>query len=209
MTELPFKEKDERRILLPDDDPLLIGYVVAFLYKGDFLTRSEEWLRNERATGKTSRHRKTIVKGGQAFPKDDAAKSDPLTEAETAVAEDLAKVYMLADKYQLGDMRNTTLEKLQDLIAANSRPIGFLHAITICYRHIPETDLSFPVAVREILQEAFWTTAVDMRDIADWIVKRGYLKVNEAITEAIVHAFAFAGMKGKGFDSARSDAGSD
>lgn len=218
MTGLPFKEKQERTIRLPDDKASHIRCVVAFLYTGGFRTQSECDLRTQevgnqeegpptkfRRLGSTVNH-----PSGDRVPTDlktsgssviTQPETEPLTNSERAMAEDLAQIFMLGDKYQLSDLRRCALQKLVWRFTPSRFPIRFLHLVTILNLHIPESDLRFRKFVQTYLRHGAFRARENAEETVGLIIDNGYMRQSGVLAEEILSAYVY--------DSPRHEADSD
>lgn len=204
MTRLPFKEKEEKTILLSDDKASHVRCLVAFLYTGRFCTQSERDLRRQRDTkieeiGLSSKSGRTEFEDRAVTIAPDLEISvsntivrtglDPLTHVEQAVAEDLAQIFMLGDKYQLPGLRRCAFQNLDLWIMPSMRPIHFLHLVIMLNIHIPESYAGF----RNFVQTNLRKTVNESRDtnnrIVRSIIENGFMRQSGVLAEEILSTY--------------------
>ncbi|KAL8822897.1 MAG: hypothetical protein Q9191_006379, partial [Dirinaria sp. TL-2023a] len=214
MTTLPVKEKEERTIQLPVDEASHIRCMIAWLYTKNFYTQSECDLRakfiksiNERQERlSSSSHNPPTVKHGSSLeagcdtvsPALDIQEhednlhsgTDPLTDAERAVAVDLAQIYVLSDKYLLPRFGDCALAKLGNLVYRPKYPVRFLHLVAVLNTYIPESDASFRCFVQESLKSAARCATGDKDKIVSSIIENGFMRGSGVLAEEILSAFA-------------------
>lgn len=149
------EEKEGQTIRLPEDRPSHIRCIIAFLYRNEFYTQSECELQAQRfkstanpgggpSSGSshpsqpssfsppmTAQDVKTVLSDANVD-----AGTEPFTDAEQAVAEDLAQIFMLGNKYQLPGLRFSALNKLRLYFGPPQRVVRFLHLVIILHLHI-------------------------------------------------------------------------
>lgn len=221
MTGLPFREKEEQTIRLPDDKASHIRCIVAFLYTGGFCTQSEcdhqaqDVGYQEEGPSSKFRHmgstvncpsedRVCVVAQDLKIPESGAVVqpgTEPLTNAERAVAEDLAQIFMLGDKYQLSDLRRCALHRPACLFKPSQFPIRFLHLVTILNLHIPESDPRFRNFVQTFLRHGAFRARRNAERIVQLIIENGYMRQSGVLAEEILSAYAY--------DRSRDDFDSD
>jgi len=224
MTGLPFKEKEEQTIRLPDDKASHVRCMVAFLYTGGFCTQSECDLQaqegkhsKEVGEGPSSKSRHTrptidyLSQDGVVMIGSDPEITvpdplvqpgkEPLTHAERATAEDLAQIFMLGDKYQLPGLRRCALQKLEVFFEPSKHPICFLHLVTILSLHIPESDSQFRNFVQKHLRKGVPRSRDKNNRLVDSIIENGFMRQSAVLAEEILSAYTYY--------SARSDSDSD
>lgn len=116
MCEGDFKEAHERRITLPDDDPIDVGILVEYLYTNNFWSNGN--------------------------PNPDVSNQDSALH--------LARLYILADKYDLEGMKAVVVTKIHKHTDIKA-PQDWLTVAEIIYAAIPDTDTKFPRYVRSLL----------------------------------------------------------
>jgi len=224
MTRLPFKEKEEQTIRLPDDEASHVRCLVAFLYTGGFSTQTECDLRGQedkdtkkegegpssgtgcrRQTGfYLSKDRILMLAPDLEMPVAAATVqkgTEPLTAAERAVAEDLAQIFMLGDKYQLPEVRRCALQKLDKWFEPSKYPIRLLYLVTILNLHIPESNSQFRIFVQTNLQQGVPRSRDESDRVIKSIIENGFMRQSAELAEEILRAYAYYRV--------RSDPGSD
>lgn len=204
MTRLPFKEKEEKTILLPDDKASHVRCLAAFLYTGGFCTQSECNLRRQKDTkieeiGLSSKSRRTesdheaftIALDLEISLSDTIVQTetDRLTHAERAVAEDLAQIFMLGDKYQIPGLRRCALQNLDMWFMPSTRPIHFLHLVIILNIHIPESNAEFRNFVQTNLRKTVNQSVVTKNRIVRSIIKNGFMRQSGILAEEILSTY--------------------
>lgn len=208
MTGLPFKEKEEQVIRLPDDEPSHIRCVVALLYTGDFSTPSEcdhqaqdvKHSHNE-GEGPSSKCVRIVREDGVWKIVPDLETSVPdanvqtgtelFSKAERAIAEDLAQIFMLGDKYQLPELKRCALRKLDKWFEAAKHPMHFLHLVTILNLHIPESDSQFRNFVQTNLQKGLPQSRDKHTAVMRSVIENGFMRQSGVLAEEIFSAYAF------------------
>ncbi|KAL8689713.1 MAG: hypothetical protein Q9218_004676 [Villophora microphyllina] len=118
-----FQESQTRRISLPEDDSRVIRSMIQYLYGGDFFSF-----------------------GTKEVPTEESTKSaDSLIQA----AEELAAIYVTADKYQLQDLKTLLVGKLTCLIDIYQQPIEFLQMARKVYARISDYEDIFRTFFKE------------------------------------------------------------
>lgn len=111
---------------------------------------------------------------------------------DEAVAQELAQIYVLGDKYQLPELKRRTLEKLDDLVSFQGYPLQFLNFLTIFIGSVPDPDDDSWFFVQRGLQEA--ATVAEQREtkgeMVDSMIECGYLRQGGMLAEVILKAFA-------------------
>lgn len=115
-----------------------------------------------------------------------------LLSGKEAVAQQLAQIYVLGDKYQLPELKCRTLEKLDNLVSIAGHPLQFLSFLTIFIGSVPDPDDHFWFFVQAGLLEA--AIVAEEREtkgeIVDAIIECGYLRQGGMLAEEILRAFA-------------------
>ena len=102
--------------------------------------------------------------------------TEPLTDAEQAVAEDLTQIFVLGDKYQLPALRCRTLKKLANLIPVLGYPVRFLYLVTILDLYIPELDEQFRAFVQANLKRAIAIAGRKKGEMVNSVIESGYMR---------------------------------
>ncbi|KAL8868283.1 MAG: hypothetical protein Q9174_005090 [Haloplaca sp. 1 TL-2023] len=105
-----FKESTTHQIDLPEDDPEAFNLTLKYLYTGDFA-------------------------GYNGFVKNDGQDTDRDVRALR-----LADVFLLADKYQISDLKELVVSKLANLIHVSENLPTFLEVSRTIYTGIPEEE---------------------------------------------------------------------
>jgi len=109
-----------------------------------------------------------------------------------AVAQELAQIYVLGDKYQLPELKCRTLEKLDDLVSLEGCPLQFLCFLTIFIGSVRDPDDDFWFFVQRGLQEA--ATVAEQKEtkgeMVDSMIECGYFRQGGMLAEEILRAFA-------------------
>ncbi|KAL8698802.1 MAG: hypothetical protein Q9201_006371 [Fulgogasparrea decipioides] len=117
-----FKESQNMRINLPEDDPAVIKAIIQYLYAGNFWGL------------------------GIVVPSDSVA--EIATESSTRTLDEffevatdiLATMYITAEKYQLQDLKHLIVNKLKAVTNIRERPIQFFSTAMTIYAGIPDSD---------------------------------------------------------------------
>ena len=215
MTTLPFIEKEERIIRLPDDEASHVKCMIAWLYAKNFYTPSECELRAQQFRGRggsqedaLSSTRRTVFDQCGLFtlatgfvtvsstsetrPNVEVlgTGTEPLTDTERAFAVDLAQIYILGDKYQLPGLTDCALTKLASPVFRVKHPVRFLHLAAVLNLYIPESDARFRSFVQDSLQLAARHTMGSKKKIISSIIENGYMRGGGMLAEDILSAFA-------------------
>ena len=166
MSEGDFLESSSGIIKLPEDEPDMVSCIVDYLYRGDFnfgidteekslvVPQSDVW----------SEPARKIADDMDAFDTNPMAAGIP-NDTETSVkqtaARYLAKLYVVAEKYQLREMHPLILKKMASCIDLEKNPEGFLDLATTIYDGTPDSDTTFrpyfrdycPAAIRELVKQ--------------------------------------------------------
>ncbi|KAL8753549.1 MAG: hypothetical protein Q9184_005386 [Pyrenodesmia sp. 2 TL-2023] len=105
-----YKEKQEQSITLPDDDPAVIGAIIQYLYSGNFLR----------------------------FGTTDEEEASDSNSAK--VADQLADIYLAAEKYQLEDLKTLVIQKLEPVTDVEQCPTEFLTIGQKIYANVAEAE---------------------------------------------------------------------
>ncbi|KAL8739123.1 MAG: hypothetical protein Q9181_000152 [Wetmoreana brouardii] len=130
-----FKESQNMRINLPEDDPTIIKSIIQYLYAGDFWSLGTIVPFDSVAEigAKSSSGTLDDIFGVAA---DNLAamyvSADP--------ADNLAAMYVTAEKYQLLDRKHLIVKKLQAVTNIRERPIQFFSTARIIYAGIAGSD---------------------------------------------------------------------
>ena len=159
-----FRESSEGIIKLPHDEPDVISCIVDYLYRGDFNfaidteEKSVEVLQHE----SWSIPIRNVTEDMDAFDTNPIAAGVPNDTdggVKQAAAEYLAKVYIVAEKYQLKEMQPLILKKIASCIDIETNPEGFFNLSAIIYDGTPDSDETFRPYFREYcvaaIQEIF------------------------------------------------------
>ena len=208
MTGLPFKEKEEQVIRLPDDEPSHIRCVVAFLYTGGFDTQSECDHQAQDVKDSNKEKEEPSSKCVRIMREDGVYKIVPdletsvpeaffqtgtelFSKAEQAIAEDLAQIFMLGDKYQLPQLGRCALQKLDKMFETAKYPIHFLHLVTILNLHIPESNSQFRDFVQINLRKGVPQTRDLQETVMKSVIENGIMRHSGLLAEEIFNAYAF------------------
>ncbi|KAI4251706.1 MAG: hypothetical protein LQ352_004694 [Teloschistes flavicans] len=118
-----FQESQTRRISLPEEDTKVVRAMIQYLYGGDFCSFGTK----------------------EASPEETTEPADDLTQA----ADELAVIYIAADKYQLPDLKTLVVGKMTSHIDIQNRPIEFLQMSRRIYLHIPDSQEIFRTFFKE------------------------------------------------------------
>jgi len=200
-------------ILLPDDKASHMRCAVALLYTGDFRTQSEcdlqaqdvKYIRKEEQrlssksrrmgprTAYVNKDGVVMITPDQAIPVPNAivqTEEDLLTHAERAVAEDLAQIFMLGDKYQLPGLRCCALQKLDEWFDPSNHPIRFLHLVIALSLHIPESDSQLRDFVRTYLRKGVPQSRIKKLKVVKSIIENRFMRESAVLAEEILSAYA-------------------
>lgn len=208
MIGLPFKEKEEQVIRLPEDEPSHIRSVVAFLYTGGFDTHSEcdhqaqDVKQSNKEGDEPSSKCVRIMREDRVFkivPDLETSVPDAFfqtgtelfSKAERAIAEDLAQIFMLGEKYQLPELERCVLQKLDKWFEAAKYPIHFLHLVTILNLHMLESNSQFRNWVQTNIRKGVPQTKDLHETVMRSVIENGIMRQSGLLAEEIFSAYAF------------------
>ncbi|KAL8640340.1 MAG: hypothetical protein Q9228_002725 [Teloschistes exilis] len=116
-----------RQINLPEEDSRVVRAMIQYLYTGNFWDFGM----------------------GEVSPEETTEPEDDLTQA----ADELAAIYIVADKYQLPDLRTLIVGKLTTHIDIQRPPIEFLQMARKTYTYMPESEDIFRTFFKETATE--------------------------------------------------------
>ncbi|KAL9583195.1 MAG: hypothetical protein Q9212_002845 [Teloschistes hypoglaucus] len=137
MCNSPFRESGTSTINLPEDEVKVIQAIIQYLYAGDF------WGFGSAAT----------LKATEGIGKDVTVRASSCEKL--AAAEDLATMYITADKYQIQDLNSLAITKLAAVIKCKERPVEFLKIALRIYDSVPDSDQAY----RSFFKSSFGTTS--------------------------------------------------
>ena len=167
MTEQPFKEKEEQIIRLPDDEPVYIEVMLRYLYAGNIILEKEAHYRidDDAVKERDLARFLGLMTTGTREPNEAIVAKQTTEDIESEnrfnwspraldIAEDLAQIYVLGDKYLLPQLKLCALQKLQTYIHGWSHPIEFLNIVSFLKSAIPGVDEAVTQWVRYEFEEA-------------------------------------------------------
>lgn len=122
-----FQESQTRQISLPEEDSGVVRAIIQYLYTGNFWDFGM----------------------GEVSPEETTELEDDLTQA----ADELAAIYIAADKYQLTDLKTLIVGKMTTYIDIQRRPIEFLQMARKTYTYMPESEDIFRTFFKETAAE--------------------------------------------------------
>ncbi|KAL8640339.1 MAG: hypothetical protein Q9228_002724 [Teloschistes exilis] len=144
-------------INLPDDEIEVFQAIIQYLYAGDFTE-----------LGSTA-----ILDANEGIGKGAAARATNLEEL--APPEDLATMYITADKYQIQDLKSLVVKKFAAVIDTKERPVEFLEIARRIYTSVPDSDEAY----RSFFKSSFGTAAsiepksTDLRQMIEHCIYNG------------------------------------
>lgn len=144
-----FLEGSTGVVNLPDDDPVLAGCMVAYLYSGNFKIGLQPVERSEPEVEEAadpnvawdSADSESIDKNDQE--EEDQEIHQEQTHSDPETLKILGGVYVLAEKYQLNDLKDLCVEKMKTVVDLSVDAKSFLQTVACIYHGTPESDLFF------------------------------------------------------------------